>query len=144
MTRGMQVIPTRMHGMLDYLVGALMVASPWIFGFADESSTAKWTFVVLGIVVIATSLMTNYELGAVHAVSMHMHLGADALVGALLAASPWLLGYADDAGRNAWLPALIIGLVEIGTAMMSSPWPSNSKLADNERRMHGRRTASTA
>jgi SPW repeat len=138
MTKGMQLIPTRVHGMMDYLVGALLIASPWIFGFADESSTAKWTFIIIGAVMLATSLMTNYELGAVKAVSMHMHLGADALLGAVLAVSPWIFGYADDAGTNAWAPALIIGLVELGTAAMSSPWPSDDRLADRERRMHGR------
>ena len=78
---GMRIIPTRMHGMMDYLIGVLLIASPWIFGFANESGTAKWTFIIVGAVILLTSLMTNYELGVMHVVPMHMHLWADAIAG---------------------------------------------------------------
>jgi SPW repeat len=131
----MRIIPTRMHGMVDYLVGIILVASPWIFGFSDESSTAKWTFIVAGAVVLATSLMTNYELGLMHLVPMHVHLFADAIVGIVLALSPWIFGYADDAGANAWVPALVIGVGELGAAMMSDPWPKRNDVAERERRL---------
>ena len=30
----MRFIPTRAHGVLDYIVGLLLIASPWIFNFA--------------------------------------------------------------------------------------------------------------
>jgi len=133
--RGMRIIPTRMHGMMDYVIGVVIVASPWIFGFADESSTAKWTFVVIGVVLLATSLMTNYELGLMKLVPMHVHLWADAIAGIVLALSPWIFGYADDAGSNAWLPALAIGLLELGTAGMSDPWPQRDDVATRERQM---------
>jgi hypothetical protein len=36
------MIPTRVHAAMDYLVGLLLVAAPWIFQFADESSAATW------------------------------------------------------------------------------------------------------
>jgi hypothetical protein len=139
--KGMRMISTRMHGVMDYLVGALLIASPWIFGFNDESSTAKWTFVVLGIVVLATSLMTNYELGLMHVVPMHIHLWADALVGLVLALSPWIFGYADDTGLNGWLPAVVIGVAELGAAAMSDPWPATDDLNRRERRMTRQTTA---
>jgi hypothetical protein len=131
----MQVIPTRMHGMMDYVIGALLIASPWIFGFSDESATAKWTFVVIGAVLLLTSMATNYELGLMHVVPMHMHLWADAVAGIVLALSPWIFGYANDTGTNGWLPALIIGIAELGTAAMSDPWPARSDVAERERHM---------
>jgi hypothetical protein len=141
--RDMQMIPTRMHGMPDYLLGAFLIASPWIFGFADESGTAKWTFIAIGIAMLATATMTNYEFGVVHAISMHMHLGADMVLGLVLAISPWVFGYANDTGKNGWLPALIIGIAEIGLAAMTRPWPAPNDLADRERRMT-RRSESAA
>ena len=141
MVKGMRMIPTRAHGMMDYLVGVLLIVSPWLFGFADESGTAKWTFIILGVVVIATSLMTNYELGLMHVLPMHLHLWADALVGLVLALSPWIFGYADDTGTNGWLPAVIIGIVELGTAAMSDPWPARDDVARRERTMVKQRTA---
>jgi SPW repeat len=133
--KGMRIIPTRMHGMMDYVIGILLIASPWIFGFADESGTAKWTFIIIGAVILLTSLMTNYELGMMHVIPMHMHLWADAVAGVVLALSPWIFGYANDTGANGWAPALIIGLVELGTAMMSDPWPARNDVAERERRM---------
>jgi SPW repeat len=131
----MRVIPTRVHGMLDYGIGVLLVASPWIFGFAGESVTAKWTFIVIGAAILVTSLMTNYELGVIHAVPMHIHLWADAAAGIVLALSPWIFGYAGDAGANAWAPALLIGIVELGTAAISDPWPGRDDVAAHERKM---------
>ena len=31
----MRIISTRVHGVVDYVGGALLVVSPWLFGFAD-------------------------------------------------------------------------------------------------------------
>src|SRR5437764_12884443 len=87
--KGMRIIPTRLHGMMDYAIGVVLVASPWIFGFADESGTAKWTFIIIGAVILLTSVMTNYELGLMHVIPMHVHLWADAVAGIVLALSPW-------------------------------------------------------
>jgi hypothetical protein len=131
----MRIVPTRIHGMLDYLVGILLIASPWIFGFSDESGAAKWTFIVIGVAVLLTSLMTNYELGVMHVVPMHVHLWADAAAGVILALSPWIFGYADDTGANGWLPAIVIGVGELLVAAMSDPWPGRDDVAARERRM---------
>lgn len=130
------LIPTRVHAVMDYTVGVLLIAAPWIFGFADESSAAKWLSIIVGVGIILQSAATNYEGGFLgHAVSMRMHLTMDALIGIFLAVSPWLFGFADE-GTNAWLPFLAIGLGEIGTAAATNPMPG-----DRSRRA---REASTA
>ena len=36
----MRLIPTKMHAAMDYLVGIVLIAAPWIFSFNDESSAA--------------------------------------------------------------------------------------------------------
>src|SRR3954447_632285 len=98
------MIPTRMHAMLDYLVGILLIAAPWLFGFADETSAGKWISIIAGVAMLGMSAMTDYEGGFVaHAIPMSMHLAVDAVLGIFLAVSPWLFGFADD-GLNAWLP----------------------------------------
>ena len=53
------------------------------------------------VAMLLTSLMTNYELGLMRVIPMHLHLWADAIAGIFLALSPWVLGYADDTGTNA-------------------------------------------
>jgi hypothetical protein len=129
-----RLIPTRVHALMDYTVGVLLIAAPWIFSFADESSAAKWISIIVGVLVIATSAMTNYEGGFLgHAVSMRMHLMADALVGIFLIISPWLFGFADE-GANAWLPFVLIGIGELGAAALTNPMPGERSQRAREAR----------
>lgn len=115
----MRFIPTRIHGMIDYLMGLLLIASPWIFGFADEDGAARLIPGILGAGVIVYSLLTRYELGLARLIPMPVHLGLDAAGGLLLAASPWLFGFAD----RVWLPHLIFGILEIGAALTTRTTP---------------------
>lgn len=114
----MRILPTYIHGVMDYGMGLLLIAAPWIFQFA-ENGPETWIPVVLGAGAIAYSLFTDYELGAVRALSMPVHLGLDAASGALLAVSPWLFDFAD----KVWIPHLVLGLVEVGTALVTQTHP---------------------
>ena len=92
----MRFIPTKLHAPLDYIVGATLIAAPWIFQFSDDGAPTAIS-VVLGIGLIAYSLFTNYELGVWKVAPMAVHNLFDIAAGALLAASPWIFGFADDA-----------------------------------------------
>ncbi|MCG6116119.1 MAG: SPW repeat protein [Mesorhizobium sp.] len=115
----MRFIPTKIHGVLDYLTGIILILAPWLLGFAD-GSIAHWLPVVLGAGLIVYSLMTDYELGVSGIIPMPIHLGLDVASGVLLAASPWLFGFADQV----YLPHLIVGLVEIGAGLMTRTSPA--------------------
>ncbi len=104
----MKIISTKVHGVLDYLVGFILIISPWLFGFAN--SGAQTTIpVILGIGTILYSIITKYELGIFKIIPFRIHLIIDALSGILLASSPWLLGFAD----NVRVPHLVFGILEI-------------------------------
>jgi hypothetical protein len=111
-------LPTRIHGILDYLLGALLIASPWLFGFADNEA-ARWAPVVLGALVLLYSLLTDYEVGAVRKLQMPVHLMFDAVIGIALAASPWVLGFDE----RVWMPHVILGAVELLTAAVTNTVP---------------------
>ena len=115
----MRIIPTRVHGMADYLLGVLLVLAPWLFGFA-EGGAQTWVPVVLGAGVVLYSLLTDYELGLVRRIPMRVHLGLDLAGGVVLAASPWVFGFADDV----WLPHLVLGILEIGAALTTRTTPA--------------------
>ncbi|HEX8912432.1 MAG TPA: SPW repeat protein [Humisphaera sp.] len=104
----MNVIPTRLHGMLDYSVGTLFVLLPWLLRFHDNLP-ATAVFVVLGLGAIGYSLVTRYELGLIPLVPMNVHLSIDLVSGLFLMASPWLLGFAH---RVYW-PHILFGAVEV-------------------------------
>ena len=113
-----QVIPTRIHGMIDYATGILLLAAPYLFGFADGSA-AQWVPMVLGIATIGASLMTRYELGVYGLIPMPMHLMLDGGSAIFLIASPWLFGFAD---RIYW-PHLMVGLFELVIGVLSRTQP---------------------
>jgi hypothetical protein len=110
-------LSTRVHGMLDYLVGALLIALPFAMNFGAGWQT--WLPVALGGGAIVYGLMTRYELGVMPVIPMPVHLMIDFGSGLLLAASPWLFGFASIV----WLPHVIFGLFEMGAAAVTRPVP---------------------
>jgi hypothetical protein len=89
----------------------VLIAAPWIFHFSDIGA-ATAVSIVLGAGLIAYSLVTDYELGIWRVAPMAVHNLIDIVAGALLAASPWLFGYADE-GANAWVPFVVIGVAAV-------------------------------
>ena len=115
----MRVLSTKTHGILDYLVGVLLIAAPWILGFA-QNGTETWIPVILGAGAILYSLLTNYEMGVSKTIAMRTHLGLDIASGIILAASPWILNF----NEFVYLPHLIFGLGEILIASITNRYPS--------------------
>jgi hypothetical protein len=110
----MRVIPTNVHGIIDYLTGGLLLAVPYLLGFADGSA-AQWVPQIVGVMIIGQSLITQYELSIAKIIPMPTHLMLDMGAGALLAASPWLFGFSE----TVYLPHLIVGVSEILIALIS-------------------------
>ena len=115
----MRFIPTRVHGVLDYLMGILLIAAPWLLGF-NQGGAETTVPVVLGIAVILYSLFTSYELGVFSLFSMRTHLTFDLLSGLFLAASPWIFGFAE----YVYLPHLVLGIAEVMASLMTRTQPS--------------------
>jgi SPW repeat-containing protein len=111
----MRFIPTRFHAPLDYIVGAALIAAPWILQFSEHTA-ATVVPVVLGIGLIAYSLFTDYELGVWKVAPMAVHNLIDVVAGGFLAASPWIFGFADETA-NVWVPHLVVGLAAVGLGL---------------------------
>ena len=107
----MRFIPTKFHAPLDYIVGAALIAAPWILQFSEHTA-ATIVPIVLGIGLIAYSLFTNYELGVWKVAPMAVHNLIDIAAGTLLAASPWIFGFADESA-NVWVPHLVVRLAAV-------------------------------
>ena len=115
----MRFIPTRVHGVLNYLVGALIIAAPWLLNF-NRGGAETWVPVILGVGALVYSLLTNYELGVVRRIPMGTHLSLDAASGLLLAVSPWLFGFSSFV----FWPHLILGIFELVAALTTKTTPS--------------------
>jgi hypothetical protein len=117
----MTFLPSSVHGVLDYLVGAALIAAPWIFQFS-EHGMATGAAIGTGVTVILYSLFTDYERGVVRALPWSYHLALDTIGGIFLAASPWILGFADEEA-NAWVPHVVVGLAVLLVVLVSERQP---------------------
>lgn len=122
----MKFIDTKTHGYMDYLMGVFLIAAPWIFNL-DPGAPEGIILIVLGAMAIIYSLITRYEMGMAKIISMKTHLTLDVLSGILLAASPWLFGFAD----RVYLPHLILGIIEILAGLMTKTNPVNTEHRHN-------------
>lgn len=114
----MRFISTKVHGVIDYLWSIVLLASPWLFGFANGGAET-WVPVILGIGGIVYAVVTNYELGLVKVLPMPVHLMIDLAMGVFLLLSPWLFGFAE----NIAAPHVVLGIMAIGTSLMTEKEP---------------------
>ena len=108
-------IPRFLHGAIEYLVGALLIAAPFLFSF--ESGAAVAMSIVAGVVVIAVAASTDGPTSLIDSLPISVHLLLDFALAAVLIASPFLFGFSDESAPTAFF--LVLGvlhlLVTIGT-----------------------------
>jgi len=114
---GMKIIPTRIHGVIDYLMGLLLIVLPRIRTY--DGNLTMW-LTILGVGMIVISLITDYELSIAKLIPMPVHLGIDVLMGLALIVLPFLLGVGTSA------PLIVLGLGEIVIAALTQTHSSMS------------------
>ncbi|WP_315637738.1 MULTISPECIES: SPW repeat protein [Microbacterium] len=122
----MRFIPTKVHGILDYVVGIALIAAPWLFGFAGMGGAPVVIPIVLGVGLIVYSLFTKYEWGPFGLIPMPVHLVFGIVASLFLALSPWLFGFAGEA-LNVWLPHVVVGAAVIVVVLFSQPQPQSTR-----------------
>jgi hypothetical protein len=122
---------SRAHGILDYLLGVLLILLPGVMNLPDGPASMVPT--TLGAVTIFYSLLTRYEFGLLKVIPLRVHLGIDVVSGIFLAASPWFFNFAEQV----WKPHAIIGVVEVASAILTGRAP----FAMPTRQVSGRRPA---
>jgi hypothetical protein len=118
----LQIIPTAVHGVLDYVASGVDLVAPKLLRLEDVPQAALAPRLV-GAAGAAYSLITDYELGAVKLLPMPAHLALDATKGAFLVSSPWLFDFADQ-GPRYWLPHVLLGTSDMLVALVSQTMPS--------------------
>ncbi len=115
-------IPTKVHGVLDYIVAVVLLATPFVFGFADMGGPAVIMPMVLGAGLILYSLLTRYEWGIFKVISMPYHLIFDVVASLFLIASPFLFGF-YTMEPTVWLPHVLGGIAVIAVVIFSQTQP---------------------
>lgn len=122
----MRFIPTRFHGILDYIVGIFMITAPWVLDFSDNDA-ATWTIVIAGVLVLLQTIMTDFEVGLIRRIPMKSHLTMDFILGLALAVSPWVLNFDE----RVYMPHLIIGVFSMLASLTTHRVPSHSYKAEH-------------
>ena len=55
-----RVIPFPVHGKLELVSGLVFLASPWLFGFANDNETARNLFMGAGVVFLIVYFLTDW------------------------------------------------------------------------------------
>jgi hypothetical protein len=113
----LRVIPTSVHGVLDYLASGINLAFPRLLDLHD----APWAVLILridGVANASYSLLTDYELGAFKVLPMPVHLTFDATKDVFTLSSPWLFGFAKNGARY-WLPHVLMSTADVLAAITS-------------------------
>jgi hypothetical protein len=100
-------IPPVVHGMMDYLLAALLIAAPFLFGF-DDSGTATAVSIAAGIAVLMLGAFTAWTTGIVKMVPPEVHALLDYGLAILLIAAPFIFGFTDDGTATPFF--LIVGV----------------------------------
>ena len=111
----MRVIPTKVHGALDYVTAPALVAAPELLRL-DGAKGSTVPPRASGAAAAVYSALTDYELGVKRAIPMRVHVLLDAVGGTVVALTPWLSGSARRGARH-WLPHALVGLTEVGLAL---------------------------
>ena len=112
------MIPTRVHGALDYLSAAALLAGPRLLGWSPGLSGP---LAAAGVGTAGYSLATRYEWGVADApLSMREHLALDAVQGLAFCAAAALL---EDEPREVRLTLAGYGLFALAAAALTDREP---------------------
>jgi len=102
-------IPAFVHGVIEYIAGALFIAAPFLFPFDDDTATA--VSIVVGVLVLAVTASTALPTGLIKSIPVQAHVVVDFLLAGLLIASPFVFGFSDDSTATAFF--IVVGVAHL-------------------------------
>src|SRR5918994_3481610 len=118
-------IPPFVHGVLDYLLAALLIAAPFLFAFDSDTATA--VSIVAGVAVLMLGAFTAWTTGIVKSIPPVAHAMLDYALAALLIAMPFLLGFTDDGTASAFFVVVGVAGLLLTIATRFTPAESDSR-----------------
>ena len=114
-------IPLFVHGLIEYVAGALFIAAPFLLAY--ESGAAEALSIVIGVVVIAIAASTDGPTSLVNQIPRPAHVALDYVLAILLIALPFLAGFSSETAPT--VVFIVVGvahlLITIGTRFKSAP-----------------------
>ena len=111
-----RLLPAWLHAIADYAVGILLIV---VAAAVGGSGAAVATGVVVGVTVLAVSMLTKYPLGVAKVLPFTVHSAGDYLAAALLIAAPFALNFASAEGGIAAF-YVVMGLAVLAVSLVTN------------------------
>ena len=118
-------IPTRVHGVIDYILAISLIAMPWMFDTLSVKAGMSIIVIILGIALFIYSICTYYEVSIFKLMGMWTHVTLDAGIGIVIMALPLVFNMIDSR-LYLWVPYLGIGLLLVVQAIISKTAPAGT------------------
>ena len=108
-------IPRFVHGLIEYVAAAALIAAPFVLSFEAGAATAA--AIVAGVLLLAVAASTDGPTSLVDQIPLTVHFTLDWLLAAALIAIPFIAGFSDETDPTAFFIGLGVLhlLVTIGT-----------------------------
>lgn len=117
-----RIVPTRVHGIVDYVSAALLPMVPRMFGWDRRVTRLHDTIAAASA---GQSLMTDYELGVVKILPMKAHLSVDAAAGCFLMGTAAVMTDEPAAARATMAGT---GLFFLAAALLTKTTPDEKQV----------------
>jgi hypothetical protein len=108
-----------LHGVVEYAIGVLFIAAPFLFGFDERAPTAVAIVVGVGLLVFTAS--SELPTGLARSVPVGIHAVVDILVAVFLIAAPFLFSFNDEGAATAFFIILGVGFLLLTIATRFLP-----------------------
>lgn len=99
-------VPLVLHGLLEYGIGVLLIASSSLFSFDDLPRAVG---ILVGAAVLVLTAVSDLPTALMRRLPLDSHIVIDYVLGVLLIASPFIFGFSDDEGAVAFFIAVGVG-----------------------------------
>ena len=123
------MIPLKIHNILDYAAGVLLLFVPALFGFS-EIDAARNLFIFAGVFLIAYSLITKYYYSLLKVIPLGVHMALDVASGVVVMLAPWVLGYRDLLTGGQEIVHYVLGVGVIGLVAMTRSKTESDKIRE--------------
>jgi hypothetical protein len=103
-------ISARVHGVLDYVLVAVFLNAPMVFGF-QHTQAAVIAYWLTGIHLLMTGC-TDFPLGVFKWIPLKVHGAIEVVAGLFVLVAPWIFAFSDQPrGRNFFVAMGLIILI---------------------------------
>jgi hypothetical protein len=91
--------PAFLHGLVEYVAGALFIALPLLLDYDSGAATA--VSIVVGVLLIGVAASTDWGLSLNNQIPKAVHFALDWVLAGALIASPFLFGFSGESTPTA-------------------------------------------